>query len=230
MIDTIVISYNRPDETRATVETLLEANDDINVILIDNASKQRHNIKPNERLTVINLCKNLGQAGAVNLGLDITKSKYVCFMHNDLVINDKNWIAKAVDFLRQNDSAGLVDVYGYSIIDGAAKRITSLKGHEEQNPIKPVQDFTEVMRTDEMANIFKNDGVRADVRFDMTCCGIWIEALAKGKKLYVINLKDGTHFRTHSEYKSKEEAERQYWYRKNIRIRKLKEAGIDYII
>jgi glycosyltransferase involved in cell wall biosynthesis len=229
MIDVIVISYNRPDETQATVESLLEANDDINVILVDNASSERHSLKSNKRLTVINLCKNLGQAGAVNVGLDIAKSEYVCFMHNDLVINDKNWIKKAVDFLKQNDG-GLVDVYGYSIIDGAVKRITSLKGHEEQNPIVPEQDFTEVMRTDEMANIFKNDGVRADTRFDMTCCGIWIEQLAKGKKLYVIKLEDATHFRTHSEYKDKKEADRQYWLRKNIRIRKLKEAGIDYII
>lgn len=229
-VDVIVVSFNRPHETGQTIKSLLKANDDINVILIDNASTEKPKFKPNERLTVIYLGKNIGQAGAVNLWLRTSRAEYICFMHNDITVKDKNWIRKAVEFLKENPEAGLVDVYGYKNQDGQLTRITSMKGHDYQDIVKPEQDFTEVDRTDEMANIFKNDGYVADERYDLTCCGIWIEVLARGQKLYVIKLDDAEHFKSNSAYPSKEVADQQYWLRRNIRLRKLKEVGLQDII
>ncbi len=229
MIDVIVVSFNRAKETRKTIEALLKANDDIRIILIDNASTDKHGIEPSDRITVINLDKNIGQARAVNMGLEMATSEYVCFMHNDIVINDKNWIGKAVNFLKENPEAGLVDTYGWKLVNGEVKRVTSLKGFDDT--IEPEEEFTEISRTDETANIFKNDGIKADERYGLTCCGIWIDILAKGKKLYVIKLKDGEHFQSHSRYETKEIEDREYYLRRNIRIKKLKEAGLsEYII
>ena len=229
MIDVIVVSFNRPKETRKTIESLLKANDDIRIILIDNDSSNKHDIESDDRITVINLKENIGQARAANMGLEMATSEYACIMHNDIVIHDKNWISKAVNFLKENPQAGLIDIYGWKLIDGEVKRITSLKGFEDT--VKPKEEFTEISRTDETANIFKNDGVRADERYGLTCCGIWINMLARGKKLYIIKLKDGKHFQSHSVYPTKEIEDREYYLRRNIRIKKLKEAGLnEYII
>jgi len=216
--DVIVVNLNRPKETIATIKALLKANENINVILINNGSIQP--VKFNG-IEVINLKRNLGQAKAVNIGLAKTTSEYVCFMHNDIVINDKNWLDKAINFLKENENAGLIDVYGWKMINGKVKRITSLKGHERQRVLNPTSEFTEVFRTDEMANVFKNDGLRADERYEKTCCGIWIDILARKQKLYVIKLKNGSHSRTSERNKAS-----QQYNRKNVRYQKLKESGL----
>ena len=219
MIDIIVVNLNRPIQTKRTLGALLKANDNIRIILINNGSRERLKFD-NDKITVINLKKNIGQAKAVNIGLSKTTSEYVCFMHNDIVINDKDWLDKAINFLKENKEAGLIDVYGWKMINGKAKRITSLKGHEKQRVLNPTSEFTEVFRTDEMANVFKNDGLRADERYKKTCCGVWIDILARGQKLYVIKLRNGSHSRTSEKNKAD-----QKHNRRQIRLLKLKECG-----
>ena len=220
MIDVIVVNLNRPKETRQTVSALLKANDDIRVILVNNGSVKNPNIKTGGRITVINLKKNVGQAAGVNVGLNLSTSEYVCCLHNDIIVNDKNWISKAVNFLKENPQAGLVDVYGWKIIGGRLRNITSMRGHKKTMP--PPCDFFEVSRTDEMGNIFKNDGLRADERYLRTCLGIWIDVLGRGQKLYVIKLKDAVHIRTHEENKGRGITAN----RRDVRLQKLKEYGI----
>lgn len=230
--DVIVTNINRPQKTIQTINALLKANDDIKVILVNNGSICKPKIAPSERITIINLKKNLGQAKAVNVGLKVAKSKYVCFMHNDIVINDKNWINKAVNFLKENKQAGLVDVYGWKMVDGKILRISSLRGHK--GTIKLSYNFEEVSRTDEMANIFKNDGFKADERYGRTCCGIWIDILGKGLKLYVIKLEDAEHSINSEKITEKKIGKKSYQKlyvtqkrrRREIRFTKLKEYGL----
>ena len=223
MIDVIVVNVNRPVETTKTINALFKANDNIKVILVNNGSVRKPKIASSERITVINLKKNLGQAKAVNIGLKIAKSEYVCFMHNDIVINDKNWIGKAVNFLKENKQVGLIDVYGWKTVSGKKRSITSLRGH--RRVIKPSCDFEEVSRTDEMGNIFKNDGLRADERYKKTCCGVWIDVLGRGQKLYVIKLEDAEHLPTHERNEANQAANRR-----NVRLLKLKEHSLDNYI
>lgn len=232
MTDVIVTNIERPLETEQTINALFRANDDISVILVNNGSINKPKIEASDKVTVINLDKNIGQAKAVNIGLKLAKSEYVCFMHNDIVIKDKNWINKSIEFLKVNP--GLVDVYGWKMIDGRVRRITSLKGHETQNVLAPTEDFTEVARTDEMANIFVNDGLRADERYGRTCCGVWIDVLGRRQKLYVVRLEDGEHFikseKITEDNLSPEEFKKTYEeqkkLRKDVRLAKLKEYGL----
>jgi len=231
--DIIITNINRPVETIKTINALFKANDNIRVILVNNGSICKPKVENTDKITDINLDKNLGQAKAVNIGLNIAKSEYVCFMHNDITINDKNWISKAINFLKKNKQAGLVDVYGWKMVDGKILRITSLRGHRIVT--KPSCDFEEVSRTDEMANIFKNDGLRADERYGRTCCGVWIDILGKGLKLYVIKLKDAEHSINSEKITEKKLRGKDYpklyetqkSLRKNIRFTKLKEYGLD---
>ncbi len=219
MIDVIVVNLNRPEETRQTINALFKANKNIRVILINNGSVKKPN-KIGNRTVVVNLKKNVGQAAAVNVGLNMSTSEYVCCMHNDIVIHDKNWIRKAINFLSENKQAGLVDVYGWKIIEGKLRSITSMRGHRKT--MQPSRDFLEVPRTDEMANIFKNDGLRADERYWRTCLGIWIDVLGRGQKLYVIKLKDAEHLGTHEENKGRFITAN----RREIRLLKLDGYGI----
>ena len=221
MIDVIVVNLNRPEETIQTINALFEANDDIRIILVNNGSDKRPEIETTNRITVIDLKKNLGQAAGVNVGLKKARSKYVCFMHNDIIVHDKNWIQKAVNFLKENKQAGLIDVYGWKIIDGKLRNITSMRGHG--NVMEPANDFEEVARTDEMANIFKKRGLRADERYLRTCCGVWIDVLGRGQKLYVIKLKDAEHIVTSEENKGKGITAN----RREVRLLKLKGYDID---
>ena len=221
-INVIVVNLNRPVETTKTINALFKANDNIKVILVNNGSIHKPKIVSSERITVINLKKNLGQAKAVNIGLKVATSEYVCFMHNDIVINDKNWINKAVTFLKENKQAGLIDVYGWKKINGKFRNITSMRGHVKV--MEPTCDFFEVPKTDEMANIFKNDGLRADERYLRTCCGVWIEVLGRGQKLYIIKLKDAVHLPTHEKNSPAMKANRR-----EVRLQKLKEKGLKCI-
>lgn len=221
LIDAIVVNLNRPVETTKTVNALLEANDDVRVILVNNGSVKRPAIETADRITVIDLKENLGQAAGVNVGLDIARTEYICFMHNDIVVNDKNWIGKAVGFLKENKQAGLVDVYGWKMVNGEKRNITSMRGHGRTT--EPSCDFEEVSRTDEMSNIFKNDGLRADERYLRTCCGVWIDILGRGQKLYVIRLRDAEHLPTSEE----NEGEDMTANRRDVRLLKLKEWSID---
>ena len=236
MIDVIVTNVNRPEETTQTINALLKANDDIRVILVNDSLIGKPEIETTSRITVIDLGKNAGQARAVNIGLEMAKSEYVCFMHNDIVINDKNWVSKAVNFLKKNNQAGLVDVYGWKLVGGKILRITSLKGYGSQKAIEPTHDFEEVSRTDEMANIFKNDGLKADRRYGRTCCGVWIDVLGRGLKLYVIKIKDGEHSPGKDKITEASPGTKLYTkqrkYQKSLRSRirllKLKEHGLEF--
>ena len=220
MIDVIVVNLNRPEETIQTINALFKANDNIRIILINNGSDRKPCIESTNRINVINLKKNRGQAKAVNIGLKKAKSKYVCFMHNDIVVNDNNWIAKAVKFLKKNRKAGLIDVYGWKMKDEKLHSITSMRGHS--GVTKPSCDFEEVQRTDEMANIFRNDGLKADERYWRTCCGVWIEVLGRKQKLYVIRLEDAEHIQTSEENKGRGITAN----RRDVRLAKLKKYGI----
>jgi len=227
MIDVIVVHVERVEETIKTINALFKANDDIRVILINNGSEHRPKIETTNRIIVVNIKEKLGQAAGVNTGLRIAKSKYVCHMHNDIVINDKNWINKAVNFLKKTRGAGLTDVYGWGKInDGNLMPISSLRGHTAQGAIPPVDEFTEVPRVDEMAQVFKNDGLRADERYLKTCCGIWIDVLARKQKLYVIKLEDAEHLAGHERNPGIKMIEN----RRVIRLLKLKEKGLTCVI
>lgn len=239
MIDVIVTNLNRPKATKLTIEALLRANDDIRVILINNYFVYKPDIET-DRLVIKNLSENLGQAGAVNIGLEMSKTEYVVFMHNDIIINDKNWISKAADFLKENKEAGLVDTYGWKVVDGKVRNITSLRGHEKQKVKELTHDFEEVLRTDSFSSIFKNDGIRADERYCRTCCGIWIDILSRGLKLYVMKLEDGIHLKDKEKYialdskgnKKLQQRLKRYYknQRRNVRLTKLAEKGVECII
>lgn len=237
IIDVIVVNYNRPYEARLTIKSLLKANDNIRIILVNTSKNVCLDDLPLDKIIELNLYENLGQAKAVNFGIKLTKSKYIMYCHNDIVINDLNWIRKAVNFLKENKEAGLVDVYGWKKKNDRVYTVSSLRPYCERPKDKhiiPEKDFEEVSRADCMANIFKKD-IRADERYGMTCTGVWIEILAKGLKLYVIKIKDGVHLPSRHKFDEiedpilrKKQRKYQKSLNKKIRLLKLREYGLEF--
>lgn len=240
LIDVIVVNTNRPYETRLTINSLLKTNDDIRIILVNTHSicKVHLDYLPLDKIIEINLYEKCGFAKAINVGIKIARSKYIMYCQNDIVINDSNWVSKAVSFLDENKEAGLVGIYGWKKKNDRIYTVSSLRPYRARSKDKhmiPEKDFEEVSRTDSMANIFKKDGIRADERYGRTCTGIWIEILGKGLKLYVIKVEDGDDLPSHYKFDVPEgstlyKKQRQYQkaLRKEIRHLKLKEHSLEF--
>lgn len=236
LIDVIVVGFERPEETYLTVEALLEANDDIRVILIHDGSIQRPNLieLPTDRIIEVMLHVTRGQARAVNLGLDISKSEYVVVCHNDVVIKDKNWVAKAVNFLKTNPEAGLVAAMGtyFPCFPSNERKfhITSLS--QRDGVLVPSEDFTEVPRTDSVANVFKNDGIRIDERYKWGGIETSLTIQGRGLKLYVMKFEDGRHMRTSSRtlkrYNEMTSWKEERRHQSGVTNQRFKELNIDF--
>jgi hypothetical protein len=85
----ITINYNGLKDTFELIETLPLENDSLEVIVVDNASKE-------DEATIIEQCypqvkvvrskENLGFAGGNNLGIQAARGKYLFFINNDTLL------------------------------------------------------------------------------------------------------------------------------------------------
>ncbi len=193
--DVIIGVVDRLDETLQTISALFETNNNIRIILV-NDSPIPIDIS-NDKIILINTGGRIGQAKSVNKGLDASTSEYVVVMHNDIVIKDKDWINKAIGFLKNNPQAGLITDLGWQLKDGHLPYIAISSTKEGGNCYSQLpmnEDFIEVYNTDNILSVFKNDGVRADERYGLGSYSLWIDFKAKGLKCYVMKFADSEHF------------------------------------
>lgn len=207
--DAIIVNYNRPKETTLTIKSL-KANNKLNsIILIDNGSKDLDYLNDLQVDKIIKNKTNIGQAAATNQGHALAYSKYILTMHNDVVVNDCNWIGRAIDFLEQNKKAGLISLAGWK---GTAHNsiITSLLDILKSYPhaIKYFDsegEFIKVCRVDSVVSIYRNLGINADIHFGAVGTSFFLEYLHLGYEIYVMKVKNGIHLKGSSmDYKSKE--------------------------
>ena len=88
----ITINYNGLNDTCALIETI-PFNDDLEVIVVDNASQnQEADIISNRfpQVKVIKNDNNLGFAGGNNLGIKAAQGKYLFFINNDTIFKEFN--------------------------------------------------------------------------------------------------------------------------------------------
>ena len=89
-VSIITINYNGLDDTCALLDTL-PFNDDLEVIVVDNASKEDEASIIEKRypsVKVIRSKDNLGFAGGNNLGIKAAQGKYLFFINNDTIFKD----------------------------------------------------------------------------------------------------------------------------------------------
>ena len=88
----ITINYNGFKDTCELIETLPLEDESLEVIVVDNASKNDEATLIEQRflqVTVIRSDRNLGFAGGNNLGIQAAHGKYLFFINNDTLLQCK---------------------------------------------------------------------------------------------------------------------------------------------
>ena len=86
----ITINYNGLKDTCELIDTLPLEDESIEVIVVDNASKEDEATEIEQRypqIKVIRSQENLGFAGGNNLGIQAAKGKYLFFINNDTILS-----------------------------------------------------------------------------------------------------------------------------------------------
>ena len=88
----ITINYNGLKDTCELIDTLPLKDESIEVIVVDNASKEDEATEIEQRypqVKVIRSKANLGFAGGNNLGIQAANGKYLFFLNNDTLLRCK---------------------------------------------------------------------------------------------------------------------------------------------
>ena len=105
----ITINYNGLKDTCELIDSIA-FNDNMEVIVVDNASKQDEATIISERflhVKVIRSAQNLGFAGGNNLGIKEAKGKYILLINNDTYFKEFN-IDSLIERLESSDKIGIV--------------------------------------------------------------------------------------------------------------------------
>lgn len=105
----ITINYNGLKDTCELIESI-PFNNDMEVIVVDNASKEDEASIISERfpqVIVIRSDKNLGFAGGNNLGIKEAKGKYILLINNDTFFKQFN-VEPLIKRLESSDKIGMV--------------------------------------------------------------------------------------------------------------------------
>ena len=110
-ISIITINYNGLKDTCELIDSITFT-DDIEVIVVDNASKENEATAIEERfpqVKVIRSEQNLGFAGGNNLGIKASHGKYLLFINNDTILRHQTSdIRHLVDRLESSPEIGMV--------------------------------------------------------------------------------------------------------------------------
>ena len=107
----ITINYNGVKDTCELIETLPLDDASIEVIVVDNASKEDEATFIALRfpqVKVIRSTQNLGFAGGNNLGLQAAQGKYLFFINNDTIIHQTSDIRHLINRLESSPKIGAV--------------------------------------------------------------------------------------------------------------------------
>ena len=105
----ITINYNGLADTCALIETI-PFNEDMEVIVVDNASDHQEADTIAERFPQVKVIKserNVGFAGGNNLGIQAAQGTYLFLVNNDTVFKDFN-ISAPIDRLESSSDIGIV--------------------------------------------------------------------------------------------------------------------------
>jgi len=111
LVSLITVNYNQSSVTCELLQSLHKLKyKNIEVIVVDNASNTEdpsvieHQFP---RIKLIRSPRNLGFAGATNLGISIARGRYLFLIENNTEIAD-NFLGPLVNFLKENPEAGMV--------------------------------------------------------------------------------------------------------------------------
>lgn len=114
--DIIIPVFNQSGLTKTCLDSIRDATENpYTLILIDNASddETREFLEDfkisNKDVQLVRNEKNVGWVKAINQGMAISKSPFICIMNNDTVIRTKDWLSKLIEIARMAPDIGLVN-------------------------------------------------------------------------------------------------------------------------
>lgn len=111
MVSIITVNYNQSNVTEDFLRSLRKITyPSVDIIVVDNASPADNPEKLKENFQEINLVlseQNLGFAGGNNLGVNVSKGKYLLFINNDTEV-PPNFLEPLVVLLEGDSSIGMV--------------------------------------------------------------------------------------------------------------------------
>ena len=108
-VSIITINYNGLEDTCALIETI-PFNENMEVIVVDNASKNQEAETIAQRYSKVKVIKserNLGFAGGNNLGIQAAQGKYLFLINNDTIFKEFN-IQVLIDRMISTPNIGIV--------------------------------------------------------------------------------------------------------------------------
>lgn len=114
LLSIITVNYNGVKDTCELMESLPLNDESLEVIVVDNASKEDEATIIAQRFPQVKIIRshqNLGFAGGNNLGIQTAKGKYLFFINNDTLIRgerNENFFQPLIDRLRNSPKIGMV--------------------------------------------------------------------------------------------------------------------------
>ena len=112
LLSIITINYNGLKDTCELIDTLPLEDESIEVIVVDNASKEDEATQIEQRypqIKVIRSKENLGFAGGNNLGIQAAHGKYLFFLNNDTLLSHQpSAISHLINRLESSPKIGMV--------------------------------------------------------------------------------------------------------------------------
>ena len=117
-ISIIIVNYNTPDDTKATIQSLSEITHsgfDYRVVVVDNGSKEllsfnKAFLKKNANVDLLRSESNLGFSGGNNLGIqhaiDHYDSDYYLLLNSDTIV-DRDFLQALYEMMKKDSKIGL---------------------------------------------------------------------------------------------------------------------------
>ena len=169
LVSVIIPIYNIANYLQQCIDSLLnQSYSELEIILIDDGSTDRspqicdENEKKDSRIKVIHK-QNAGAASARNIGLDVAKGNYICFIDSDDYVKE-NYVEKLLYSLEMNNADVSVCSYQYLYKDAIE--------HEYMDPLGVVseKEFIRRFLTDWKCGLLWNKMFKAtlmrNVRFE----------------------------------------------------------------
>jgi hypothetical protein len=110
ILSIITVNYNGLDDTCSLIDTIA-FNDDMEVIVVDNGSKNNEAKIIQERypqVKVISSPDNLGFAGGNNLGIKAARGRYLYLINNDTILGRNESFQQLIDRLESSEKVAMV--------------------------------------------------------------------------------------------------------------------------
>jgi GT2 family glycosyltransferase len=197
-ISIVIPVHNRLEMTKRCIEFILEMNRDYTyeIIVIDNGSTDGTQKYFFNVTTIIyhRNKSNLGISKALNQGAHLARNAILCFMHNDVLVHERDWIKKVSGFISKNERIGIAGFYGAKKIrkDGTFRGKTIIHSKKDSPVIK--KEFEQVTVVDGLCmcikrDIFENIGEFDEIfTFHFYDKDISMKCLKAGYKNYVLNI------------------------------------------